>query len=84
LSVSIEDLKHPKYSCCIDYFLLIFSRVFDIEVDHVEQQIQDPNIATIQQGLEHKHEELLIEAVQDDFSLITFNFAQVNAKLFLI
>lgn len=32
----------------------------NVEVDNVKQQVQDPYVSAVQQGLEHKHEELLV------------------------
>lgn len=49
--------------------------MFDVEIDNIKQQVQNSDVATVQKSLEYKHEELLVEAVQHDLSLIAFIFA---------
>ena len=75
MSVSVEYLKHPKNSSCVDHFFLVLSGMFDVEIYNIKQQVQNSDVATVQKSLEYKHEELLVQAVQHDLSLITFIFA---------
>lgn len=49
--------------------------MFDVEIDNIKQQVQNSDVATVQKSLEHKHEELLVQTVQHDLSLIAFIFA---------
>jgi len=49
--------------------------MFDVEIDHIKQQVQNSDVSTVQKSLEYKHEELLVQAVQLYFSLIALIFA---------
>ena len=83
LPVPVQDLKHPKNGSSVDNFLLVLSLMFDVEVNHVEQQIQYSYVAAVEQSLEDKHEELFVQPVQNNIALVTLIFAQVYTKLSL-
>lgn len=49
--------------------------MFYVEIDNIKQQVQNSDVATVQKSLEYKHEELLVQAVKHDLSIIAFIFA---------
>lgn len=80
----VEDLEHPEDGGRVDNFVLVFGLVLDVEVNHVEEQVQDATVLRVQQRLEDKHEELFIQSVKGDFPHIALILNQINAESFLL
>lgn len=80
----VQNLKHPKDSGRVNDLVLVFSLMFDVEVDHVEQQVENATVFGVQQRLEDKHEELFIKCVKGDLSHIALILDQINAQSFLL
>ena len=48
--------------------------MLNVEINHIKKQVENYAILRVQQGLEDKHKEFLIEGIKLDFSNIAFIF----------
>ena len=58
--------------------------MFYVEIDYIEEQIQDSDVATVEKSLKDKHEELFVELIQKDLTLVALILPNIYTKFLLL